>query len=138
MVVGKLIIIPALRHQNKGKWSFTGSGLFVLMSQGGNNNELAPHHVPCDRLSQKAYFFSDVVCQMATWKFQIRASNFLRRQRQREPAAVNINFIWKPFVSSKRKDKSPILYHVTNTYDRPKSSTLKWGEVFAEAAIVAS
>ena len=30
---GKLIIIPALGHQNKGKSSFTGSGLFVLMSQ---------------------------------------------------------------------------------------------------------
>ena len=31
-----LIIIPALGHQNKGKSSFTGSGLFVLMSQCGN------------------------------------------------------------------------------------------------------
>ena len=56
MVAGKLIIIPALVHQNKGKSSFTGSGLFVLMSQRGNNNELARHHVPCDRLLQKAYF----------------------------------------------------------------------------------
>ena len=55
MVVGKLIIIPALGHQNKGKSSFTGSGLFVLMSQCGNNNELAHHYVPCDRLLQKAY-----------------------------------------------------------------------------------
>ena len=55
MVVGKLIIIPALGHQNKGKLSFTGSGLFVLMSQCGNNNELAHHYVPCDRLLQKAY-----------------------------------------------------------------------------------
>ena len=45
MVVGKLIIIPALGHQNKGKSSFTGSGLFVLMFQCGNNNELARHHV---------------------------------------------------------------------------------------------
>ena len=26
-----------------------------LMSQGGNNNELARHHVPCDPLLQKAY-----------------------------------------------------------------------------------
>ena len=64
MVVGKLIIIPALGHQNsdqnKGKSSFTGSGLFVLMSQCGSNNELAHHHVPCDRLLQNAYcvFFS--------------------------------------------------------------------------------
>ena len=32
MVVGRLIIILALGHQNKGKASFTGSGLFVLMS----------------------------------------------------------------------------------------------------------
>ena len=56
MVAGKLIIIPALGHQNKGKSSFTGSGLFVLMSQCGNNNELARHHVPCDRLLQKAYW----------------------------------------------------------------------------------
>ena len=55
MVAGKLIIIPALGHQNKGKSSFTGSGLFVLMSQCGNNNELARHHVPCDRLLQKTY-----------------------------------------------------------------------------------
>ena len=30
MLEGKLIIIPALGHQNKGKSSFTGSGLFVL------------------------------------------------------------------------------------------------------------
>ena len=30
MVDGKLIIIPALGHQNKGKSSFTASGLFVL------------------------------------------------------------------------------------------------------------
>ena len=28
MVAGKLIVIPALGHQNKGKSSFTGSGLF--------------------------------------------------------------------------------------------------------------
>ena len=28
LVVGKLIIIPALGHQNKGKSSFTGSALF--------------------------------------------------------------------------------------------------------------
>ena len=41
---GKLIIIPALGHQNKGKSSFTGSGLFVLMSQCGNINELALQH----------------------------------------------------------------------------------------------
>ena len=54
-VEGKLIIILVLGHQNKGKSSFTGSGLFVLMSQCGNNNELAHHHVPCDRLLQKAY-----------------------------------------------------------------------------------
>ena len=31
MVAGKLIIIPALGHQNKGKLSFTGSGLFVSL-----------------------------------------------------------------------------------------------------------
>ena len=31
MLEGKLIIIPALGHQNKGKSSFTGSGLFVLV-----------------------------------------------------------------------------------------------------------
>ena len=56
MLEGKLIIIPALGHQNKGKSSFTGSGLFVLMSQCGNNNELALQHggfVPCDRKVQK-------------------------------------------------------------------------------------
>ena len=58
MVVGKLIIIPALGHQNRGKSSFTGSGLFVLMSQCGKNNELAHHYVPCDRLLQKAYLIS--------------------------------------------------------------------------------
>ena len=44
MLEGKLIIIPALGHQNKGKSNFTGSGLFVLMSQCGNNNELAVQH----------------------------------------------------------------------------------------------
>ena len=36
-----------------------GSGLFVLMSQWGNNDELALQHagfVPRDRLLQKAYF----------------------------------------------------------------------------------
>ena len=41
---GKLIIIPALGHQNKGKSSVTGSGLFVLMSYSGNNSELALQH----------------------------------------------------------------------------------------------
>ena len=40
----KVIIIPALEHQNKGKSSFTGSGLFILMSQCRNNNELALQH----------------------------------------------------------------------------------------------
>ena len=55
MVVGKLIVIPSLGHQNRGKSSFTGSGLFVLMSQCGNNNQFAHQHVPCDRLLQKAY-----------------------------------------------------------------------------------
>ena len=65
MVVGKLIIIPALGHQNKGKSSFTGSGLFVLMSRCRNNNQLAHHHVPCDRLLQKAY---------CSWKLE-RLSN---------------------------------------------------------------
>ena len=44
MLEGKLITIPALGHQNKGKSSFTGSSLFVLMSQCGNNNELALQH----------------------------------------------------------------------------------------------
>ena len=55
MLAGKLIIIPALRNQNKGKSSFTGSGLFVLMPQCGNNKELARHPVPCDRSLQKVY-----------------------------------------------------------------------------------
>ena len=41
MLEGKLIIIPALGHQKKGKSNFTGSGLFVSMSQCGNNNKLA-------------------------------------------------------------------------------------------------
>ena len=44
MLEGKLITIPALGHQNKGKSSFTGSVLFVLMSHYGNNNELALQH----------------------------------------------------------------------------------------------
>ena len=44
MLEGKLTIIPALEHQSKGKSSFFGSGLFVLMSQCGNNNELALQH----------------------------------------------------------------------------------------------
>ena len=44
MLEGKFIIIPALGHQNKSKSSFTGSGLFVLMSQCENNNELALQH----------------------------------------------------------------------------------------------
>ena len=44
MLEGKLIIIPALGHQNKGKSSFTGSGALVLMSQCGNNNELTLQH----------------------------------------------------------------------------------------------
>ena len=43
-VEGKLIIILALGHQNKGKSSFTGSGLFVLISQCRNNNELNLQH----------------------------------------------------------------------------------------------
>ena len=55
MVVGKLIIIPALGNQSKGKSSLTCSGLFVLMSQCRNNNQLAHYHVTCDHLLQKAY-----------------------------------------------------------------------------------
>jgi len=58
MVHGGLIVVPAPGHQNKGKSSFTGSGLFVLMSQCGNNNELANHYVPCDSLLQKAYIIT--------------------------------------------------------------------------------
>ena len=42
-------------YQDKGKSSFTGSDLFVLMSQCENNSELARHHVPCDRLLQRAH-----------------------------------------------------------------------------------
>ena len=45
MLEGKLIIIPALGHQNKGKSSFTGSGLFVLKGSfsinDGNGNDNA-------------------------------------------------------------------------------------------------
>ena len=41
MLEGKLIITPAL---GQGKSSLTGSGLFVLMSQWGNNNELTLQH----------------------------------------------------------------------------------------------
>ena len=44
MLEGKLINIPALGHQNKGKSGFSGSDLFVLMSQCGNNNDLALQH----------------------------------------------------------------------------------------------
>ena len=44
MLEGKLITIPALGHENKGKSSFTGSVLFVLMSHYGNNNKLALQH----------------------------------------------------------------------------------------------
>ena len=40
MLEDKLIIIPALGHQNKDKSSFTGSGYFVSMSQCGNNHDL--------------------------------------------------------------------------------------------------
>ena len=67
MVVGKLIIIiPVLGHQNKGKSSFTGSGLSVLMSQCRNNNELARHHVLCDRLLQKASNIKEAVLMFYT------------------------------------------------------------------------
>ena len=68
MVVGKLFTIPALGHQNKGKSSFTGSALFVLMSQCGNNNEFAHHHVPCDRLLQKAYWNRYTVMFKVFWR----------------------------------------------------------------------
>ena len=57
---GKLIIIPALAHQNKCKSSFTDSGLFVLMSLCGNNNEFTLQRggfLYRDRLLQKAYSF---------------------------------------------------------------------------------
>ena len=43
--------------QRQVKLHWTGSGLFVLMSQCGNNNELSHHHVPCDRLLQKVYYY---------------------------------------------------------------------------------
>ena len=66
MVAGKLIIIPVLGHQNKGKSSFTGSGLSVLMSQCRNNNELARHRVLCDCLLQKASNIKEAVLMFNT------------------------------------------------------------------------
>jgi len=44
MLGGGLIVVPALGHQNKGKSSFTGSGLFVLVSQCGSDGGLAVRH----------------------------------------------------------------------------------------------
>jgi len=41
MMVGGLIIVPALGHRSKGKASVTGSGLFVLVSQCGGDDGLA-------------------------------------------------------------------------------------------------
>ena len=47
------------QRQVKLHW-FRSSGLFVLMSQSGNSNELALQHggffLPCDPLLQKAYY----------------------------------------------------------------------------------
>ena len=57
MLEGKLIIIPALGHQNKGKLSFTGSGLFVLLCPSAGIIMSSPSSMedflPCDRLLQK-------------------------------------------------------------------------------------
>ena len=44
MLEGKLIIIPALGHQNKETWTSEVWFAFVLMSHCGNNNEIALHH----------------------------------------------------------------------------------------------
>ena len=66
MVVGKLIIIPAPGHSNKETWTSEAWLAFVLMSQCGNNNEFAHHHVPCDRLLEKVYFTHSY--QLRTWK----------------------------------------------------------------------
>ena len=59
MMVGKLIIIPAQGHQNKGKSSFTDSGLFVLMSQCGKNIMSLPtttyHVIVCCNMPIRAF-----------------------------------------------------------------------------------
>ena len=60
--------------------------------------------------------------------------SYLRLWRQRELAAVNLSlfaFTWKPFVPSKRKCNSPILYNVNNMDNRKRlnltqSSILMW------------
>ena len=44
MLESKLIIIPALVHQNKETWTSEAWLASVLMSQCGNNNELALQH----------------------------------------------------------------------------------------------
>ena len=41
MLEGKLIVIPALGHENKETWTSEAWLAFVFMSQCGNNNELA-------------------------------------------------------------------------------------------------
>ena len=54
MLEGKLIIIPALGHQNKGKSSFSGSGgssVGIIMSLPSGMADF----VPRDRKLQKAY-----------------------------------------------------------------------------------
>ena len=83
MLEGKLIIIPALGHQNKDKSSFTGSGLFVLMSQCGNNNELALQHGGfCTTWSLVAKgLFTHSKKSTLNWKFCCQNSLFCFRQQ---------------------------------------------------------
>ena len=120
MVVGKLIIIPALGHQNNGKSSFTGSGLFVLMSQGGNNNQLAHHHVPCDRLLQKAYYEDIVKLENNAWHYKNR-----KKLMGNSLIKVSLNIKKCTNVSGRtlRQCKKPIVASWHTPYEKTNGET---------------
>ena len=137
MLEGKLIIIPALGHQNKGKSSFTGSGLFVLMSQCGNNNELALQHGGfCTMWSFVAkglllLRFDEVLCdnvmRECNQKVELRVSeNISRIFRQIDNWPTNcvltiLEWNWYQRLGDKDKDKLKLCCYELSSFSQQQN-----------------
>ena len=98
MLEGKLIIIiPSLGHQNKGKSSFTGSGLFVLMSQCENHNELA---LQLGRLCTTWSFVAKgLLHQTHSEHYQEEQQEFSKDERQQNES-LKTCYMW-PFLGKR-------------------------------------
>ena len=103
---------------NKGKSSLTGSGLFVLMSQWGNNNELALQHggflyhviVSCKRpIETLKYLNSDwlrivwfkcTVRSIRMWRYAGQFATTIFRAQNRTPCNMVLGTIFRATFDS--------------------------------------